>query len=165
MGGGAGSGLHPGQDMHTTSRSPTITYTSKVTVGNLLRHFSAPTTTRLKIVVSQFESGSRHLTQGLRATAIEDSFISDVMQHSRARSIVLIVDCCMPGHIQQQQIVQPSVIDEALDLALDLLRRDVDEPAQLETAQGRIFEHGGQRVDDRRSQACETRVHVRRSSD
>jgi uncharacterized caspase-like protein len=71
----------------------------------------------------------------LRATAIEDSFISDVMQHSRARSIVLIVDCCMPGHIQQQQIVQPSVIDEALDPALDLLRRDVDEPAQLETAQ------------------------------
>ena len=33
----------------------------------------------------------------LRATAIEDSFISDVMQHSRARSIVLIVDCCHSG--------------------------------------------------------------------
>ena len=54
--------------MHTTSRSPTITYTSKVTVGNLLRHFSAPTTTRLKIVVSQFESGSRHLTKGLESS-------------------------------------------------------------------------------------------------
>ena len=33
----------------------------------------------------------------LRATAIEDSFISDVMEHSRARSIVLIVDCCHSG--------------------------------------------------------------------
>ncbi len=33
----------------------------------------------------------------LRATAIEDAFINDVMQHSRARSVVLIVDCCHSG--------------------------------------------------------------------
>ena len=33
----------------------------------------------------------------LRATAIEDSFVNDVMQHSRARSIVLILDCCHSG--------------------------------------------------------------------
>jgi uncharacterized caspase-like protein len=33
----------------------------------------------------------------LRATAIEDAFVNDVMQHSRARSIVLIVDCCHSG--------------------------------------------------------------------
>jgi uncharacterized caspase-like protein len=33
----------------------------------------------------------------LRATAIEDTFVNDVMQHSRARSIVLIVDCCHSG--------------------------------------------------------------------
>jgi Caspase domain len=33
----------------------------------------------------------------LRATAIEDGFVNDVMQHSRARSIVLILDCCHSG--------------------------------------------------------------------
>jgi Caspase domain/FG-GAP repeat/FG-GAP-like repeat len=33
----------------------------------------------------------------LRATAVEDSFVNDVMQHSRARSIVLILDCCHSG--------------------------------------------------------------------
>ena len=33
----------------------------------------------------------------LRATAIEDSFVNDVMQHSRARSIVLMLDCCHSG--------------------------------------------------------------------
>ena len=33
----------------------------------------------------------------LRATAIEDSFVNDVMRHSRARSIVLILDCCHSG--------------------------------------------------------------------
>ena len=33
----------------------------------------------------------------LRATAIEDSFVNDVMQHSRARSIVRILDCCHSG--------------------------------------------------------------------
>ena len=33
----------------------------------------------------------------LRATAIEDSFVNDVMQHSRARSIVLVLDCCHSG--------------------------------------------------------------------
>lgn len=33
----------------------------------------------------------------LRSTAIEDSFVNDVMQHSRARSIVLILDCCHSG--------------------------------------------------------------------
>jgi hypothetical protein len=33
----------------------------------------------------------------LRATAIEDSFVNAVMQESRARSIVLILDCCHSG--------------------------------------------------------------------
>jgi hypothetical protein len=33
----------------------------------------------------------------LRSTAIEDSFVNDVMQHSRARSIVLVLDCCHSG--------------------------------------------------------------------
>ena len=33
----------------------------------------------------------------LRSTAIEDSFVNDVMQQSRARSIVLILDCCHSG--------------------------------------------------------------------
>ena len=33
----------------------------------------------------------------LRATAIEDRFVDEVMQHSRARSIVLILDCCHSG--------------------------------------------------------------------
>lgn len=33
----------------------------------------------------------------LRATASEDTFVNDVMQHSRARSIALIVDCCHSG--------------------------------------------------------------------
>lgn len=33
----------------------------------------------------------------LRATAIEDSFVNDVVQHSRARSVVLILDCCHSG--------------------------------------------------------------------
>jgi caspase domain-containing protein/FG-GAP repeat protein len=35
--------------------------------------------------------------QLLRSTAIEDSFINDVMQASRARSIVLVLDCCHSG--------------------------------------------------------------------
>ena len=35
--------------------------------------------------------------QWLRATAIDDSFINDVVQHSRARSIVLMLDCCHSG--------------------------------------------------------------------
>jgi hypothetical protein len=35
--------------------------------------------------------------QLLRSTAIEDSFVNDVMQGSRARSIVLILDCCHSG--------------------------------------------------------------------
>ena len=33
----------------------------------------------------------------LRATAIEDVFVNDVIQHSRARSIVLVLDCCHSG--------------------------------------------------------------------
>ena len=33
----------------------------------------------------------------LRSTAIEDSFVNDVMQSSRARSIVLVLDCCHSG--------------------------------------------------------------------
>jgi hypothetical protein len=33
----------------------------------------------------------------LRATAIEDRFVHDVMEHSRARSIVLVLDCCHSG--------------------------------------------------------------------
>ena len=33
----------------------------------------------------------------LRSTAIEDSFVNDVMQASRARSIVLVLDCCHSG--------------------------------------------------------------------
>lgn len=33
----------------------------------------------------------------LRATAIEDTFVNDVMQDSRARSIVLVLDCCYSG--------------------------------------------------------------------
>jgi Caspase domain/FG-GAP repeat len=35
--------------------------------------------------------------QLLRSTAIEDSFVNDVIQSSRARSIVLILDCCHSG--------------------------------------------------------------------
>jgi uncharacterized caspase-like protein len=33
----------------------------------------------------------------LRATAIEDSFVNDLMKHSRARSVVLVLDCCHSG--------------------------------------------------------------------
>jgi uncharacterized caspase-like protein len=33
----------------------------------------------------------------VRSTAIEDSFVNDVMQQSRARSIVLMLDCCHSG--------------------------------------------------------------------
>jgi Caspase domain/FG-GAP repeat len=33
----------------------------------------------------------------LRSTAIEDGFVNDVMQSSRARSIVLMLDCCHSG--------------------------------------------------------------------
>jgi len=33
----------------------------------------------------------------LRATAIEDRFISDAIEHSRARSTVLVLDCCHSG--------------------------------------------------------------------
>jgi hypothetical protein len=33
----------------------------------------------------------------LRATAIEDRFVYDVIEHSRARSIVLVLDCCHSG--------------------------------------------------------------------
>jgi uncharacterized caspase-like protein len=33
----------------------------------------------------------------LRSTAIEDGFVNDVMQASRARSIVLVLDCCHSG--------------------------------------------------------------------
>src|ERR1044072_2663796 len=43
-----------------------------------------------------FATASTKLTR-LRATAIEDSFVRDVMQHSRARSIVLVLDCCHSG--------------------------------------------------------------------
>jgi uncharacterized caspase-like protein len=35
--------------------------------------------------------------QLLRSTAIEDGFVNDVMQSSRARSIVLVLDCCHSG--------------------------------------------------------------------
>ena len=35
--------------------------------------------------------------QYLRATAIEDGFVNGVMQESRARSIVLVLDCCHSG--------------------------------------------------------------------
>ena len=35
--------------------------------------------------------------QWLRATAIDDAFVNDVMQQSRARSIVLMLDCCHSG--------------------------------------------------------------------
>ncbi len=35
--------------------------------------------------------------QLLRSTAIEDGFVNDVMQSSRARSIVLMLDCCHSG--------------------------------------------------------------------
>src|SRR5215208_4228862 len=35
--------------------------------------------------------------QWLRSTAIEDGFVNDVMQSSRARSIVLMLDCCHSG--------------------------------------------------------------------
>jgi uncharacterized caspase-like protein len=35
--------------------------------------------------------------QYLRSTAIEDSFVNDVMTASRARSIVLVLDCCHSG--------------------------------------------------------------------
>src|SRR5687767_1623433 len=35
--------------------------------------------------------------QLLRSTAVEDSFVNDVMQGSRARSIVLVLDCCHSG--------------------------------------------------------------------
>jgi uncharacterized caspase-like protein len=35
--------------------------------------------------------------QLLRSTAIEDGFVNDVIQSSRARSIVLILDCCHSG--------------------------------------------------------------------
>src|SRR4051812_17797767 len=35
--------------------------------------------------------------QLLRSTAIEDGFVNDVMQASRARSIVLVLDCCHSG--------------------------------------------------------------------
>lgn len=35
--------------------------------------------------------------QLLRSTAIADSFVNDVMQASRARSIVLVLDCCHSG--------------------------------------------------------------------
>ena len=33
----------------------------------------------------------------LRATAIDDSFVNDLMKHSRARSVVLVLDCCHSG--------------------------------------------------------------------
>ena len=33
----------------------------------------------------------------LRATAVSDTFVNDVIQHSRARSTVLILDCCHSG--------------------------------------------------------------------
>ncbi len=35
--------------------------------------------------------------QYLRATAVEDGFVNGVMQESRARSIVLVLDCCHSG--------------------------------------------------------------------
>jgi hypothetical protein len=35
--------------------------------------------------------------QLLRSTAVEDGFVNDVMQSSRARSIVLVLDCCHSG--------------------------------------------------------------------
>jgi hypothetical protein len=35
--------------------------------------------------------------QLLRSTAVEDSFVNDVMQASRSRSIVLVLDCCHSG--------------------------------------------------------------------
>ena len=43
-----------------------------------------------------FATATTKLTR-LRATAIEDSFVHDVIQHSRARSIVLMLDCCHSG--------------------------------------------------------------------
>jgi hypothetical protein len=46
------------------------------------RFYFATTTTKLK---------------WLRATAIDDGFVNEVMQHSRARSIVLVLDCCHSG--------------------------------------------------------------------
>ena len=33
----------------------------------------------------------------LRATGVEDMFVNDAMGHSRARKIVLILDCCHSG--------------------------------------------------------------------
>jgi DNA segregation ATPase FtsK/SpoIIIE, S-DNA-T family len=38
----------------------------------------------------------------LRATAIEDGFVNEVMQHSRARSIVLVLDCCHERRVRQR---------------------------------------------------------------
>jgi uncharacterized caspase-like protein len=37
----------------------------------------------------------------LRATAIDERFLHDVMEHSRARSIVLVLDCCHSGAFAQ----------------------------------------------------------------
>src|SRR4051812_42098235 len=37
----------------------------------------------------------------LRATAIDEGLVRDVMQHSRARSIVLMLDCCHSGAFAQ----------------------------------------------------------------
>lgn len=42
-------------------------------------------------------AASTTLLKRLRATAIEDSFVSEVIEHSRARSKVLILDCCHSG--------------------------------------------------------------------
>lgn len=46
------------------------------------RLYFTTTTTKLKL---------------LRATAIEDTFVNDLMKHSRARSVVLVLDCCHSG--------------------------------------------------------------------
>jgi hypothetical protein len=43
-----------------------------------------------------FATSSTRLER-LRSTAIESGFVGDVMQHSRARSIVLVLDCCHSG--------------------------------------------------------------------
>src|SRR4051794_19474330 len=46
----------------------------------------------------RFYFATAHTSLGLlRSTAIEDGFVNDVMQSSRARSIVLVLDCCHSG--------------------------------------------------------------------
>lgn len=49
-----------------------------------------------------FATASTRLKR-LRSTAIESSFVNDVMQQSRARSVVLVLDCCHSGAFAQGQ--------------------------------------------------------------